>query len=124
MATNLMVPPEHTKAPRLPNVGSLERMASMAAGGALVFAGLRRGALSGIPAALLGAALVYRGVRGYCPGYALLDVDRAGYANPAVGVRAAHGAKCVTSALCSSSASHSKGSAPTTIWTCSSVSGR
>jgi uncharacterized membrane protein len=98
MATSLMPRRASIDAPTPPNVGSLERMASIAAGGALAFVSLRKG-LAGWPAALVGAGLVYRGLSGYCPVYGFFDVDHAGYENPAVGVRAQRGAKCETSIL-------------------------
>jgi uncharacterized membrane protein len=49
------------------NVGSTERAVSAATGGLLAIRGLRRGGLSGVLMALAGAALVKRGVSGYCP---------------------------------------------------------
>lgn len=82
-----------------PNVGGLERILTAAAGGALVLASLQRPSTRALPAALIGAGLLYRGMSGYCPVYSLFDVDRAGYGNPSVGVRAKRGDKCETSIL-------------------------
>lgn len=54
------------------NVGKLERIASIAAGGALLFKGLKNEEKkSGIAMALTGGFLLFRGSTGHCPGYAL-----------------------------------------------------
>lgn len=99
MATALTTERETTREASPPNVGPIERAASVSAGGALIFIGLQNSSWKTMPLALLGAGLVYRGLSGYCPVYGLLDVDHAGYENPAVGVRAQHGARCETSLL-------------------------
>lgn len=58
-----------------PNVGDIERMVSTLIGGGLVFrSALRPSWRSGL-SALLGVALLHRGLTGYCPGYARLGVD-------------------------------------------------
>ncbi len=49
------------------NLGSAERLASGALGGAFVLWGARNGGLGGVLALLAGAALVGRGAAGYCP---------------------------------------------------------
>ena len=48
------------------NVGQTERWASAIGGGALALYGITRGSLGGIAMALVGAALVQRGVTGHC----------------------------------------------------------
>lgn len=58
-----------------PNVGETERMISTLIGGGLLFrSALRPSWRSGL-SALLGVALLHRGLTGYCPGYARLGVD-------------------------------------------------
>ena len=49
------------------NLGSAERLASGALGGAAVLWGAKNGGLGGVLALLAGAALVGRGATGYCP---------------------------------------------------------
>jgi uncharacterized membrane protein len=61
---------------RSTNVGSVERLLSMAAGGALAAYGLRRREAAGGAAALAGAALLYRGATGHCDVYQALGIDR------------------------------------------------
>jgi uncharacterized membrane protein len=60
------------------NVGDRERWVSAVAGGALALWGLRRASLGGLAAALAGAGLAWRGLRGWCNVYAALGIDRAG----------------------------------------------
>jgi uncharacterized membrane protein len=60
------------------NIGRIERLLSMAAGGALAAYGLKRRAIPGGTAALAGAALLYRGATGHCDLYAALGINRAG----------------------------------------------
>jgi len=50
------------------NVGNLERVLSLIAGGALAFYGLRR-SLGYLMLMLGGGALIYRGLTGYCAAY-------------------------------------------------------
>ena len=58
-----------------PNVGDIERMISTLIGGGLLFrTALRPSWRSGL-SALLGVALLHRGLTGYCPGYARLGLD-------------------------------------------------
>ena len=63
------------------NVGELERWASALGGGALAAYGLdrlvKRSMPAGLAAALVGGALLYRGVTGYCPGYGSMGVSTA-----------------------------------------------
>ncbi len=59
------------------NVAPGERWLSALAGGALTLHGLNRGGLRGTAMTLLGAGLVYRGVRGHCPVYAAIGIDTA-----------------------------------------------
>jgi uncharacterized membrane protein len=60
------------------NVGSLERGASLLAGGAMTVGGLRKGGLGGLASALVGGVLLYRGSTGYCPAYGAFGVDTSG----------------------------------------------
>lgn len=62
---------------REPNVGNVERFASVAAGSLLAALGLSRRSVSGVLTAGVGAALIYRGVTGYCHAYGAMDVDTA-----------------------------------------------
>jgi uncharacterized membrane protein len=57
------------------NVGQYERIASGAAGAALIVLGLRRFSLGGVLAALGGAALLHRGVTGQCQVYRRFGLD-------------------------------------------------
>jgi uncharacterized membrane protein len=59
------------------NVGRNERWASAIVGGALALYGITRRSVAGGLAAGLGATLLYRGIRGHCPVYQALDVDRS-----------------------------------------------
>src|SRR5688572_19532618 len=81
------------------NVGSAERALSVVAGSGLVTAALGSRSQYRLAAAILGTALVYRGVRGHCAVYETLGVNRAGYNNRAVAVRARHGCKHEVSML-------------------------
>jgi uncharacterized membrane protein len=60
------------------NVGEVERWASAIGGGLLVLHGLRRGTFGGLALAMLGGALVYRGVSGHCQAYCALNLDTSG----------------------------------------------
>ena len=57
------------------NVGSLERVASVAGGAALAFYGAKRNDLGGALLALLGAGLLQRGATGHCNVYEGLGID-------------------------------------------------
>lgn len=59
------------------NVGDVERKASIALGGLLVFCGLTRISLATIATALAGGALIYRGMSGHCGLYQALEVSSA-----------------------------------------------
>ena len=63
------------------NVGQVERWASSIGGGALALYGVTRGSLGGIALALVGAALVKRGVSGHCNIYDAMNFSSAGDAN-------------------------------------------
>jgi uncharacterized membrane protein len=60
-----------------PNVGQTERWACAVGGGALAIYGVTRGSLGGIALALLGAALVQRGVSGHCNVYDAMNFSTA-----------------------------------------------
>lgn len=57
-------------------MGAAERWLSLAAGGGLILAALRKD-VPAIPAALVGAALVYRGAVNHCPLYEAMGIDRS-----------------------------------------------
>jgi uncharacterized membrane protein len=59
------------------NVGQYERWASAVGGGALALYGITRGSLGGIALALVGAALVQRGVTGHCNLYEAMNFNSA-----------------------------------------------
>jgi hypothetical protein len=59
------------------NVGEVERWVSVAVGGLLAAAALRRGGLGGAILAATGAMLVKRGVTGHCDVYEAVGVDTA-----------------------------------------------
>jgi uncharacterized membrane protein len=59
------------------NVGQYERLASAVGGGALALYGITRGSLGGIALALVGAALVQRGVSGHCNLYEAMNFSSA-----------------------------------------------
>ncbi|MFL6254711.1 MAG: SRPBCC family protein [Pyrinomonadaceae bacterium] len=60
------------------NVGQIERWASAVGGGALALYGVTRGSLGGIALALVGAALVQRGMSGHCSLYEAMNFSSAG----------------------------------------------
>jgi uncharacterized membrane protein len=59
------------------NVGHGERMASVALGAGLLALGLLRRSRIRWSLAVTGAVLLYRGLRGHCPAYRALGIDRA-----------------------------------------------
>jgi len=59
------------------NVGQVERWACAVGGGAMALYGVTRGSLGGIALALLGAALVQRGVTGHCNVYEAMNFSTA-----------------------------------------------
>lgn len=86
MATTLESPPARNEWAAEPdegredwgkNVGGPERLASVAGGGILALAGLKRGGVGGALAALAGAALLERGVTGHCRVYGGLGLSSA-----------------------------------------------
>lgn len=64
------------------NVGDVERVGSTVAGVALLVGGLSRRSLAGRGAALLGSALVARGVTGRCPVYERMGKPLQSYRRP------------------------------------------
>jgi uncharacterized membrane protein len=73
------------------NVAPLERLVSVAGGGALAIYGLTRGGLGGAGLALMGGALAYRGMTGRCPLYERLGISTAPRRAPATAVPAGLG---------------------------------
>jgi uncharacterized membrane protein len=73
------MPVPHESAPRQNgnslNVGQVERAISVAAGGALAAAGLRKRGVAGIALAIVGAVLARRGVTGHCEVYDALGMS-------------------------------------------------
>ncbi|MFN2415578.1 MAG: SRPBCC family protein [Pyrinomonadaceae bacterium] len=59
------------------NIGEVERWVSAIGGGALAHYGLSRGSLGGIALALVGGALVQRGVSGHCNLYEAMNFSTA-----------------------------------------------
>jgi uncharacterized membrane protein len=55
------------------NVGTVERIVSIAAGGAALAGFLRRPAATRLPLALFGGAMLFRAVTGHCPGKAAYE---------------------------------------------------
>src|SRR5687767_8458104 len=55
----------------VPNIGTWERMASLAAGVGMLALGARRGGYVGRIVSTAGAGLAARGISGYCPGHAM-----------------------------------------------------
>ena len=64
------------------NMHPLDRAASGAIGGALVFAGLRRGSSAGVLLALAGIGMLYRGLSGNCPAYTAIGFSTTSAAHP------------------------------------------
>src|SRR4051794_20078130 len=64
------------------NVGDMERIASVAAGGALAAYALKRKDLPGIVAGVIGGLLVERGVTGHCHVYGALGMTSAESSEP------------------------------------------
>ena len=76
------------------NVGDLERVVSIVAGGGMALAGLRHlDSLSGLILAIGGGGLVYRGISGHCMTYQALGMSTATDRNSATAVPAQHGTK-------------------------------
>jgi uncharacterized membrane protein len=59
------------------NVGRVERIASVLGGAALITFGLLRRSRAGWSMAAAGAPMLYRGLRGHCPMYGALGINRA-----------------------------------------------
>ncbi len=60
-----------------PNVGTIERGASIVAGSLLIYHGLKRKSPSGVAVALLGVAGLRRGITGFCHAYRALGIRTA-----------------------------------------------
>lgn len=58
------------------NIGSLERILSVALGAVALLEGIRRGGLPGVVGSLGGSALLYRGASGHCGIYERLGINR------------------------------------------------
>jgi len=87
--------PAHGGAAHGVNVGEVERLVSVAGGGALALLGLKEGSLLGLGLAAVGGALVYRGMSGHCHLYGTLGVSTAGEHNPVASIPAGEGFKLV-----------------------------
>jgi uncharacterized membrane protein len=74
------------------NVGSTERLISLASGGLMALYGLSRGTTSGFLLAAAGAALAYRGATGHCSGYQTLGISTA-KPRPNTAIRSGEGIK-------------------------------
>lgn len=57
------------------NVGGVERLASVVAGGALALYGLRRRSIGGLALSMAGAALLHRGSTGHCNAYEAMGIN-------------------------------------------------
>jgi len=68
---------DSTGSAQSPNVGQVERWACAVGGGALALYGVTRGSLGGIALALVGAALIQRGVTGHCNVYEAMNFSTA-----------------------------------------------
>lgn len=86
-ATTTKALPRRSDTSRERNVNSMERVVSVLGGGALALYGLRKGDLGGIALALLGGAVLQRGVTGHCQVYATLGVNTA---EPGASASASH----------------------------------
>jgi len=58
---------------RMINVSHAERVISLVGGGILAVLGMRRANMAGAAMALVGGALVARGLTGYCPAYGMME---------------------------------------------------
>ena len=76
----------HDDPGRIINVGHTERLVSLVGGGVLAVLGIRRPTVGGAALALVGGALVARGLTGYCPVYGLMEGDRDRSAIPNIDV--------------------------------------
>jgi len=75
------------------NVGEVERLASLVAGGALALYGLARRTPGSLVLALFCGGLLYRGATGRCPAYQALGVNTAEKHPASTAVPAGHGLK-------------------------------
>jgi uncharacterized membrane protein len=85
------------------NVAESERWLSVIGGGALAMAGLRSGKLPGIGLAILGGALVHRGLTGHCSLYGAMGVSTKEHGQAAA-VGADQGVKIIRSVTVNRSA--------------------
>lgn len=83
------------------NVAPVERIASVAVGGAAIGYGLSRESLGGLLLAAIGGALVHRGVTGRCYGYDALGINTR--STTAAGTRGTDGIKVTQSVIISRS---------------------
>lgn len=58
------------------NVGNIERVGSLLAGGALVAYALRKRSVGPVALGAIGASLIARGATGFCPAYNALGIDK------------------------------------------------
>ena len=86
------------------NVGSTERVLSVAGGSFLAWLGLKEGGPPGIGLALLGGGLIYRGLSGHCPAYASMHRTTAAAHSPQASVAAGRGIKVTHAIAINSSA--------------------
>src|SRR4029453_3155913 len=73
----MMAERQDTVAPKI-NLGTFERVVSLAGGAAPIAYGLKRRARGGLSLGWLGGSLILRGFSGWCALYGLLGIDRAG----------------------------------------------
>src|SRR5205085_1319103 len=73
------------------NVGDLERVASVVAGGLLGLMGLRSRSIPGLGLAILGGGLIYRGISGHCGVYQSLGISSAKEPSPQASIPAGEG---------------------------------
>src|SRR5918911_1496132 len=77
------------------NLSEIERWGSAIGGGALAVYGLTRGTMGGVALALVGGAILYRGLTGHCEMYEAMGINTAGTEErgPNVSVPAERGIK-------------------------------
>ena len=95
-------PTEESVTSREQNVAFVERIASIAVGGAAVGYGLSRGSLGALLPLAIGGALVHRGITGHCYGYEALGLNTH-ERNTSAGTRGTDGIKLTRSVIISRS---------------------